>query len=269
MNSSTQQPSAAVHYSVSAQYYDEIYVDSAPQDLELYQELAAECGGRILELGCGTGRVSLPLARAGHSITALDLSPAMLERFRTKLALEPAEVQQRVELLAGDMVELELSRQFGLILSPFRAFQHVTEAADQRRCLTAVARHLADGGRFVFNAFEPNYSMIERNRQAGLVWQMDHEVPLADGGVIRRFYFVRPDTVRQIQHVWLRYEVYSPQQLLLSTEIEQFDMRWMNRYEAQYLLELSGLEVVAAYGGFDRRPMDEQQRELIYVCQRA
>jgi SAM-dependent methyltransferase len=254
-------------YGVMARYYDTIYADTAPKDTPFYLELAHSLPGPVLELGCGTGRVALALARAGLQVVGLDLSEAMLQVFRSKLALEPAEVRERVELVHGSMADFNLGRKFGLILVPFRAFQHLMTVEDQRACLLSVAQHLLPAGRFVHNLFDPRLESIVQSTQTGPRWILDHEcVDQASGRVLRRYYMQIPEPAAKTLRLWFKHEEYDSSGLLLSTTVDKADMRWQYRLEAQYLLELCGLEVAAAYGGFDKSALDERFREQIYVC---
>ena len=254
-------------YSVMARYYDTVYADTAPKDTPFYLELAQGLPEPVLELGCGTGRIALALARAGLQVVGLDLSEAMLGVFRSKLALEPAEVRERAELVQGSMADFELERKFGLILVPFRAFQHLLTVADQRACLQCVARHLAPSGRYVHNLFDPRLDSIVQSTQTGPRWILDHEcADQASGRVLRRYYMQVPEPAAETLRLWFKHEEYDSGGTLLCTSVDKADMRWQYRQEAQYLLELCGLEVEAAYGGFDKSPLDERFREQIYVC---
>src|SRR5512137_1420203 len=96
-----------------AALYDAVYANSA--DIAFWQAIATAGSDGLLELGCGTGRVLLPLARAGHTVTGLDLATPMLERCRTHLQAEPPEVRERVTLLEADMTAFDLDRHFAQI----------------------------------------------------------------------------------------------------------------------------------------------------------
>ena len=122
-----------------AEIYDAVYADR--DDAGFWTALAPAEGG-TLELACGTGRVLLPLARAGHEVVGLDLSPAMLARCRTRLAAEPAAVRERVRLVQADMTAFDVGRRFALVTSPFRGFQHLTAVTDQLACLGRCHAHL-------------------------------------------------------------------------------------------------------------------------------
>ncbi len=257
-------------YDVTARYYDTIYdAEQVPDDQGFYQELAASQPGPVLELGCGTGRVTLPLARAGHQVTGLDLSRSMLSILRDKLGAEPEEVRRRVTLVEGDMADIDLPERFGLILTPFRCFQHLLEPMRQRRCLELVARHLRPDGRFVLNAFNPNLTYIADAMRVSGIWKQVNERTMADGGgTLRRYVQLTPRPGRQQHELLWKYEVCDRTGRVQEVRIEEMQLRWIYRWEAEYLLELSGLEVEAAYGAFDKRPLDEQAGELIFVCRR-
>ena len=142
----------AYNSSELAEIYDAVYAD---RDDRAFWAAMAPADGAILELACGTGRVLLPLARAGHEIVGLDLSAQMVERCRAHLADEPAAVRERVRLVQADMTSFELGRRFALVTSPFRGFQHVTSVERQLACLGRCHAHLASHGRLVLDLFNP------------------------------------------------------------------------------------------------------------------
>ncbi|MBO0723689.1 MAG: class I SAM-dependent methyltransferase, partial [Blastocatellia bacterium] len=121
-----------------AEFYDHVTPYHHRQDVDFFVELARQSAGPVLEIGCGTGRVLIPTARAGGEITGLDLSSSMLAVCREKLALEPPEVRERVRLMMGDMREFALAREFSLITLPFRPFQHLITTDDQISCLKCI-----------------------------------------------------------------------------------------------------------------------------------
>src|ERR1043166_9399508 len=103
-------------YSLSAQYYDDAYaVKPDLVDLPFYVELARQIGGPILEMGCGTGRVLLPIAREGIEIDGLDNSPAMLKIFHQQIQNEPEEVRKRITLHEGDMRQFRAQKEYSLV----------------------------------------------------------------------------------------------------------------------------------------------------------
>jgi SAM-dependent methyltransferase len=115
--------------SLFVEAYDAFYDSSWPGaggDVPLYERIAREAGGPILELACGTGRIALPLAKAGLHVTGVDRSEAMLSIARRKLGVLPASVRERLTLVNQDMAALNSDRRFGFVFVPFHSFQHLS-----------------------------------------------------------------------------------------------------------------------------------------------
>jgi SAM-dependent methyltransferase len=243
--------------------YDSVPIYAQRQDVQFYVDEAAAAQGPTLELGCGTGRILIPTARAGHTITGLDGSAHMLERCRAKIALEPADVRNRIELTRGDIRGFALAQRFALITAPFRVVQHLTSIDDQLRFLDAVARHLASGGRLVFDVFNPNFARLvsaDSDEHEDTPPQL-----LPDGRTMRRaFRVARVRLMDQVSEVELIYYV-SDATGTAQRYVQAFDMRWFLRAEIEHLLVRSGFALRAIYGSFDRSPLIEGCAEQI-VC---
>lgn len=257
-------------YDVAARFYDLCYGEAgAPipvRDVPFFLELASRLGGPVLELGCGTGRVGIELARAGHKVVGLDLSPEMLKVYGAKLEREDQAVRERVTLLEGDMASFDLSRQFALVIVPFRGFQHLLDVQSQRACLMQVRTHLAQSGRFVFDAFNPSLPYISNAVQKGRTWAYDVVVSDGTGGTLMRAMYANPNPGEQRHELALRYEQLDASGMLVGTWVETLPLRWLYRYEAEYLLELCGLRIEEAYGSYDKTPLNGNSKELIFVC---
>lgn len=111
-------------------------------DLALWEELADEAAGPVLELGCGTGRVGLHLARRGHSVTALDQNAALVTAFDEQVG------ELAASAYLGDARQFDLACEFGLVLAPMQLIQLFAGAEERIACLMAVATHLRRGGCF-------------------------------------------------------------------------------------------------------------------------
>lgn len=256
-------------YAFIADLYDFIVPYRDRPDLAFYVEAAKESGGPVLEIGCGTGRVLLPTARAGVELVGLDLSPHMLEVCRRRLRDEPADVQSRVRLVQADMRDFELSQAFQLVTIPFRAFQHLTAVEDQLACLKCIQRHLVKDGRLVLDVFNPALEALVRD-DLGEEFGDDFEFITPDGRrVIGRDKIVSRDRSRQINQVELIYYVTHPdgrEERL----VHAFPMRYLFRYEVEHLLARSGFEVEHVYADFDKSPYGSKYPgELIFVAKRA
>ena len=188
-----------------ADFYDQVELYQRRPDVGFYTALATEHGGPVLELGCGTGRVLLPTARAGVEITGLDLSDGMLSACRSKLAGEAPDVQGRAHLHRGDMRSFGLGRRFGLVTIPFRPFQHLLTVEDQMACLACAHRHLAPGGVLALDVFNPS---LPRLVDPKYLEESDVEQPfvMPDGrSVVRTDRNASVDLVNQIIHAEIIY----------------------------------------------------------------
>ena len=157
----------------------------------------------MLELGCGNGRITLPLARAGLDVVGVDLSKPMLDDLRTRLRAEPEDVRARVRVRRGDMREVKTGRRFRTVICPFNAFLHLYEREDVERCLARVAAQLEPRGRFVLDVSIPEPEELARNPERL------HKVPPFDyPGVGRVKYGERfeYERLRQLLFVSMEFE---------------------------------------------------------------
>jgi SAM-dependent methyltransferase len=150
------EPGTSEHYDDPI-LYDREY-KRRRQDVGFYCRAAQEYfggPGRILELGCGSGRITKALARDGHSILATDLSDAMLARARTNLSSLAAVQRDRVSLERADMRDLDLEERFPLVIAGFNTLEHLYDLDDVMRCFDRVREALAPGGMFIFDVQNP------------------------------------------------------------------------------------------------------------------
>jgi len=234
-------------YDPFADIYDE-WAASMTEDVAFYVDLAREADGPIVELGVGTGRVAIPVAReTGRSVLGIDSSPAMLELARRAVA----EASVAVELRVGDMRELELDEPAALIYCPFRALLHVPTWADRRRTFERVAASLRPGGRFAWNAFVFNPHIAAGNDGAAR--------PHAPGSQLWEYV----EHAHGDNRVDVTAFVGSP-----GVDPRKVSLWWVNRSEWEGLLDVSGLETEALYGWFDRRPFDGESPEFVWVARK-
>ncbi len=242
---------------VTARYFDAAYASGGlGADAEFYLELAREAAGPVLELGCGTGRALLPISALGIPCTGVDTSPAMLAALRAK---DPPET---LRLVCAPMQSFDLGdERFALIFSAFRAFQHMYAIEDQLACLAGVRRHLAPGGCFAFDVFNPRLArtaQVEEPEAEDL--RFEH-----DGDLVVRYVSVRRELDRQLLHVHMRYERRRDATPASNDEVD-FDMRYFFRYELEHLLARGGFQDVVLYGDFDRSPFGPDSPALILVA---
>lgn len=252
-----------------AEYYDHVLPYRHRADIAFYTEAAKESGGPVLELGCGTGRVLVPIARSDIHIIGIDLSKHMLKICRERLQAEPEETQARAQIVEADMREFSLDRSFELVTIPFRPFQHLLTVEDQISCLECVNRHLVDGGRLILDVFNPSLEALTRDN---LGEELSEEGPfeMADGRrVVRRHKIVERDLFNQINYVELIYYV-THTDGREERLVHAFPMRYLYRFEAEHLLERCGFEVIDIYADFDKSPYGSKYPgELIIVARKA
>jgi SAM-dependent methyltransferase len=256
---------------------DEYYIDSRvaeaydqdspglPGEVDFYRTLALEAASahEVLELAVGTGRVAIPIAQAGVSVTGLDLSPAMLAVAKRKSA-----GIDNLTLVEGDMADFDLGRQFGLVYVPFRSFLLLASVEEQKSCLRCILKHLVPGGRLALNIFNPDIVMMgswlgpnrpglrlddqqETERGRRLTWET------------RRYL----TSTQEIDQTFVE-ETQDRQGTVVSRVNRKMRLRYVFRYEMQHLLELSGFEVEALYGGFRREPFTDTSSEMVWVARR-
>lgn len=229
---------------------------AASGDAAFYLALARRTGEPVLELGCGSGRVLLPIARAGIECTGLDPSRAMLAR------LEKNGPPSNLRLVRGRMQDFDLKgERFALIYSAFRAFQHLLTVEDELSCLAAVRRHLAPGGTFAFDVFAPKLDRIAVFEEPEFPETRWRE---GDTEVVRMT-SVKRDPATQVMQVTFRHELRRrgrrPESRTVSTK-----MRYLFRYEVEHLLARAGFSDIEVFGGFDRRPYDYFSGETVVVA---
>lgn len=140
-----------------AEAYDELYAEYEEAAIDLLCELAR--GGRVLELGIGTGRIALPLHRRGVDVMGIDASPAMIAKLRAKPD------GAGIEVVQGSFAQIDVEGKFDLIYVVFNTFYALLTQAEQVQCFRSVAEHLTEGGVFLIEAFVPDLYRYD-NRQS-------------------------------------------------------------------------------------------------------
>jgi SAM-dependent methyltransferase len=216
-----------------------------------YTRLADQTGGPILELACGTGRLSIPLALAGFAVTGLDLSPAMLRRATRKAGRAGVAVQ----FVAGDMRRFDLGRRFPLVVLSCNSLAHLLTPAEVKACLACIRRHLAPDGIFAFDIVNPDLAAL-----AGAVGDNGGASVPPDGTTSVQA-CGGYDPVRQVRTLSWRVSV-----PVRGGPIETRPMRLRQFFpqEVPLLLETCGLALTERFGDFDGQPL--VRHSLNQVC---
>jgi SAM-dependent methyltransferase len=251
-----------------AEYYDASYEHLRLQDVEFYVDYSKRTSGQTLELGCGTGRVLIPTAKAGCEITGLDLSSHMLKICQEKLIAQPGEVRKRVRLIQGNMTDFDTGEIYPLVTMPFRPFQLLTTVEEQKDCLACVNKHLTPHGLLVFDVFHPYPPRLVYDPKYATEIEDLPETELPNGKKLRHTNrtagFHRE---RQYNDIELIYYISHPDGRK-ERLVQSFPMRYYYRYEVEHLLELCGFKVVELFGDFDRSAFSSDSPEMIFVAEK-
>ncbi len=251
-------------YDGFAEYYHYHLAGVGRDDIRFYTELCRSKGGRVLEIGCGTGRTLIPCARAGVTIIGLDISEDMISFCERSIEREQKEVRERISLVKGDMTNFQLDGKFDLITTPFRPFQHLRTVEEQLACLACIRKHLAPGGVFVLDIFDPDLEMLADTERA---LEFGDEVPfiLKDGReVVVTYRNPSIDPVSQIVHCEMIFSVTHADDRE-ERLMQEFVMRYTFRWEAEHLLHRAGFKVRSVIGGYNSEPVGAG--ELIFVTE--
>jgi SAM-dependent methyltransferase len=234
-------------------------------DVRFYGTLADERGGPILDLGCGTGRLLVPLRRAGHVVVGNDRAPAMLARAAARVRRLGPHVRRRALLLRGDLRRLPAREHFLFAVAAFHTIQHLATDRELTRFFAGVARTLVPGGWFAFDTFAPNRQFLSR---AGATRDRRWA----------RTRFRHPTTGRQTEYT----ETYRLAGRLLTTTFHyravgsrqrparvELEHRLLGPDEITRLLTGTGLSVIATWGGFDWSPLDDRTEQHVYLLRRG
>jgi SAM-dependent methyltransferase len=255
-------------YDRFAEFYDHVIPYRNRADVGFYVDLARRSGGPVLEAGCGTGRVLIPIARAGIEIDGFDTSDGMLAACRASLAREPQSVRDRVRLVSADMRTATLGRAYPLVTIPFRSFQHLLTTEDELQALGTLREHLLPDGLLVVDLFNPSLPFLTDQRIT-IEPYLEPAFTMPDGRrVVRGYRIAGRDYFAQVQDVEFTIDVTHPDGRH-ETSREQFPLRYLFRYELEHLLERSGFAVEAVYSDYDRSPFGSTYPgELIAVARR-
>jgi SAM-dependent methyltransferase len=232
-------------------------------DLDLYRSLALGTDLPVLDLGCGSGRILVPLANAGSTITGIDSSAPMLARAKQAVAM--AGVSDRVVLQAGSMEDADqaVAGPFGLVILALNGLLHVSTAAEQRRTLASARRLLASGGRIVVDLLNPHPNFL-RHMEAGV--QHEGSWLRADGSRVDKFASRQIFPAAQEIETDLWYDVTAPDGGLRRVATS-YPMRYLHRAELELLLELAGFTGWQVYGSYDLDPYHDESDRLLAIAE--
>lgn len=259
-------------YDQIARYYDLVHA-RLTADLPLVLNLAAQAGGPILELGCGTGRLLLPLAEDGHQVTGVDNSEAMLARCRAVLEVETATSVQtaahsRVTLVQADMMALDkavgtLSEPFALAILSYNTLMHLSHN-QVAGLLRQLRPYLTENGRLFIDVANP-FMLIETAETSHLTLENQFTDP-QNGDYILQFATTRLDDTAQICHVTWIFDASPAAGGPIQRHLSQMDYHYFYPHELELALQTAGYHLQHLWGSYDQTPFVEESERLLLLA---
>jgi SAM-dependent methyltransferase len=243
-------------YDPLSDLYDPEYTHD--YDLPFWLSLAEREAGPVVEWGAGTGRISVPLAAAGHEVTAVEISDRMVERGMEK--------SERVGWIVGDMRSVDPGRRYGLCVCAFNSFLCLKSVDDALAFLRNARQHLVPGGLLGIevSAFSPEELV---DPPGSTSQRHDFTRELANGR-LDRYSVSHYDAATQLMQMRLFYERYGASGALESRRAHDLTIRVVGRSELELMLQLTGFEVEAVYGGFEGEPFTSMSDHLIVLARK-
>jgi SAM-dependent methyltransferase len=251
-------------YDKIAPFYDLIHEDLT-EDIDFLVDLAAQVGGPVLELGCGTGRLLVPLARRGYDVTGVDSSTAMLAKAMEKLAVEDALTRSRVKLVDGDMVAVQLSSEFRLAIISYNTLMHF-DRAQKLVLLQTTRQHLKAGGMLCIDVDNP-FEISDPDDDDLLVLERTMSNP-DTGDLIVQAASSWVESDAQYRHITWLFDVSPSSGGPISRTIVEADYHYLFPHELETAMADSGFRLEALFGGYNRELFGEDSDRLIALARR-
>ncbi len=235
-------------------HYDAQHVEIV-EDIPFYIAKAKKYSEPILELACGTGRITIPIARQGFDATGLDISEGML-----KVAKEKAQREHlSCEFIHADCRKFSLPKKYNLIFIPFNSIAHIHDRGSFEALCDSVKEHLAENGHFIIDIFNPKLEifMSDTNKRFPVA---EYENPYGHETVIiteNNIY----ERATQINHIKWYYKIGNEDEFAV-----EFNMRIYYPEELDNLLYYNGFEIVEKFGDFDESPFESSSPKQIIIC---
>ena len=245
------------HIYLDGKHYDLQYKDFT-QDISFWRKMARKYRGPILELACGTGRISIPLAKDGFKITGLDITESMLVEAKRKSLAETV----GVEWIQADCRDFDLKKQFKLIIFPFNSMSHLYDLDDIESCLFCVKKHLKPNGRFIIDIFNPRLDFLLRDPRK----RYSHALyPDPNGkGVVEVEENNTYDNATQINRIKLYYKIGNQKE-----KVDELAMRIFYPKEIDALLKYNGFTIENKFGDYSdlgETPFKSDSPKQIILC---
>jgi len=255
-------------YNEWAEFYD-MFHNGLPGDVEFYVNQALREGGKTLELGCGTGRITIPMVAAGVDVTGIDNAEPMLEICRAKKRAF-GKTPGRMRLIKADIANFKLAKTFDFVAMPYRAIMHLLTQEEQRACLGCVYRHLKPGGLFIFDTWAPKPSFLVplAAKKAVGPKRVSPRKRLRNGHSLEHFCESLCDDWRQGLVEKHTINEYAPDGVLLRSVTLPMTRVWTTPRETALLVALAGFDVEAVLGDFYGTHFGPTHTDMIWILRK-
>jgi SAM-dependent methyltransferase len=243
---------------LDGRHYDQLFVNG-DEDFSFWIDQANQYGESILELACGTGRITIALAQAGFDVTGIDNSEGMLKEAKRK----SADAGVEIEWIKADIRDFQLDKTFSLIYLPANTLCHLLTLRDFEACLSAIRKSLMSNSRFIIEVFVPKSELLI-NKPGERFPFSEYEDPDGRGRIIvTESYEYEPDT--QIKRIKTHHSIPGK-----DMEIEgELNMRMYFPQELDALIKYNGFIIENKYGSDDQRVFDKESEKQLVVCRMA
>lgn len=236
------------------QHYDLQNLDYV-NDIPFYLRKARQYSEPVLELACGTGRITIPIAEQGIDMTGLDISEPMISYAKKKAK----EKGVTVEWVKADCRNFKLDRKFNIIFFPFNSIAHLHDLESIKSCFSCVKMHLKDEGRFIIDIFNPRLDILTRDSSMRYP-VAEYPDPNGKGTVViteNNLY----DTATQINRIKWYYKIGSEPEV-----VKELNMRIFYPQEIDALLHYNGFKIEDKFGDYDEKPFTSTSTKQVIVC---
>ncbi len=258
-------------YSLYASFYDAEYADYQPE-VPFFIKLAKRLKGPSLELGCGTGRVLLELAKAGCPVDGIEKNEQMLDLLATKLTDLPKATQDLIELYTGDMRSFTTGKKYSLIYLPFREFMHLESVSDQLDCLRCIRSHLTPQGRAVINLYDVDLTLIAGQTSEDVALKRQKSGDFIDPDSGQKVLLTSASVFRWAEQTLVEerfYDQIGDNGEIVRRRFVELRQRWFTRFELHHLFHRCGFRVESWLGGYLGQKKIEPGGESIWIIRPA
>lgn len=247
-----------------ARFYDWTCGDAAA-DIAFFLGTVKLHGAPVLEVGCGTGRVTIPLARDGIDVVGIDASPEMLKIARSKIAKEAKAVRDRIVLNRADMRVFDLGTAFPTVLVPAATVFHLTDGKAFDACFSRLAAHTRRRGVAVIDVVSPMLMASQKTGDARLVREGTNPVTRRHTQEWnRKLEIRREEQVVLVEHTFVEGRGGDAPRFRFEQEY-----RWIEKNEGIHMLQGAGFTDVRVLGDYDGSPYSDSSPRLILIAMRG